>query len=269
MGLVPFEEASRRLHLTGRTYAGVQEIRLDRIVGSVDRSRDVDRDFRSARGLSRVRLDSLRSAFPSGEVPAIDVFEVGDAYFVEDGHHRVALAHERGAEFIDARVTRLQTSYRIGPDVDVSQLVHTEQQRLLLDETGLGRARPDTVIEFTLLRGYPELCEIVKAHGYKLARDRGGLPTADEVAAQWHDTVYRPGVDAAHRASLPELYASWHSTDADLFLWLYQIRRDLRAYDASVDFDAAAAHARELHLGWRRKREHLRDGRRPLQPRSR
>ena len=76
-------------------------------------------------------------------MPAIDVFEVGGAYFVEDGHHRVALARERGADFIDAEVTRLQTNYEIGPDVDVCQLVHTEQQRVLLEESGLGRARPD------------------------------------------------------------------------------------------------------------------------------
>jgi hypothetical protein len=32
------------------------------------------------------------------------------------------------------------------------------------------------------------------------------------VAGDWYDTVYRPGVEAAHRASLPELYASWKST---------------------------------------------------------
>jgi hypothetical protein len=84
------------------------------------------------------------------------------------------------------------------------------------------------------------------------------------VAADWYDTVYRPGVEAAHRASLPELYASWKSTDADLFLWIYQLRRDLRAHDATLDFDAAARHARQLNLGRRRKRDHLRDGRRPL-----
>jgi hypothetical protein len=80
----------------------------------------------------------------------------------------------------------------------------------------------------------------------------------------WCQTVYLPGVDAARRASLPELYASWHSTDGDLFLWLYQLRRDLRGFDRTIDFDDAARHAQQLHLGRRRKREHLRNGRRPL-----
>jgi hypothetical protein len=267
VGLLPFAEASRRLRVTGQSYLGVHEIPLTRIIGSVDRSRDVDRHFKAGRGLSSSRLQNLRTAFPNGDTPAIDVFEIGGAYFVEDGHHRVALALERHAEFIDAHVTRLNTNYQVGPEVDVSQLVHTEQQRVLLEESGLGRARPEASVEFTLLDGYTQTREIIKAHGYDLARMRGALPTPEEVAGDWYDGTYLPAVQAARRASLPELYESWHSTDGDFFLWLYQIRRDLRALDSTLDFEAAAHHARQLHLGWRRKREHLRNGRRPL-PRS-
>ncbi len=189
---------------------------------------------------------------------------MGGAYFVEDGHHRVALALERKAEFIDAHVTRVETNYEVGPDVDVCRLVHTEQQRDLLERSGLDLLRPRISIEFTLLDGYPQTSEIIKAFGYDLARSRQILPRPVEVAASWYREVYLPAVQAARRASLPQLYASWHSTDGDFFLWLYQIRRDLRAIQHDADFDAAARHARSLHLGRRRKREHLRNGRRPL-----
>ena len=269
VGLIPFDEASRRLDVSGRSYLGVREIPLDRIVGSVDRSADFDRDFKPRRGLSRERLASLKAAFRDGDLPAIDVYEVAGVYFVEDGHHRVALALERRAQFIDAAVTRLETTYEIGPEVDVSQLVHTEQQRLLMEESGLARARPDAVIQFTLLEGYTQLRDIIKAHGYDFVRGRGTLAAPEEVAADWYDACYRPGVEAVHRAALPELYASWHSTDADLFLWIYQLRRDLRGHDAGVDFDAAARHARQLNLGRRRKRDHLRRRSRPLPRRDR
>ena len=264
MSLIPFDEVNRRLALSRRTYLGLQEIAIDRIVGSVDRSADFRRDLRPQRRLSRSRLANLREAFPDSVMPAINVFEVGGAYFVEDGHHRVALARERGADYIDAEVTRLETRYEIGADIDVAQLIHTEQQRKLLEASGLSRAQPDAVIEFTFVDGYTQLAEIIQAHGYELARRRGELPSPEDVAADWYDTVYRPGVEAAHRAGLPELYASWRSTDADQFLWLYQLRRDLRGHDPAVDFDAAAAHARDIDLGRRRKREHLRDGRRRL-----
>ena len=38
----------------------------------------------------------------------------------------------------------------------MARLVHTEQQRLLLEKSGLDLARPDAVIEFTLPHGYTE-----------------------------------------------------------------------------------------------------------------
>jgi hypothetical protein len=268
MQLIPFDEASRRLALSRRTYLGLREIPVERIVGSVDRSDDFRRDFRPQRRLSRGRLASLRSAFRDGDLPAIAVLEAGGAYFVEDGHHRVALARELGADFIDAEVTRLETSYEIGPEVDVSQLIHTEQQRRMLDETGLGRARPNAVIEFTFVDGYTQLVEIIKAHGYDLAREIGELPTPTQVAADWHDSVYGPGLDAIRRAGLPELYASWNPTDADLFLWIYKLRRDLRAQDATVDFDAAAFQARKTSRHERSRREVRREGSRPLPRRN-
>lgn len=267
MSLLPFEEVSRRLRAAARSYRGVQEIPIERIVGSVNRSDDFDRDFRSRRTLSRARLDQLRSAAATGPLPAIVVFEVGGAYFVEDGHHRVALAREAGAEFIDAQVTSLTTDYEIGPDVDVCRVIHTEQQRLLLEESGLAVARPEATIQFTLLDGYAQLRDIIGAYGYALSRQQGTLLTPREVAESWYSTVYQPGLEAVRNAGLPRLYESWHSTEADLFLWVYQLRRDLRAKDASIDFAAAARHARSQHLSSRRKRHHLRDGGTPLQRR--
>jgi hypothetical protein len=268
MDLLPFEEASRRLGAAGRRYLGTQEIPLERIVGTVDRADDFGRDFEPRRRLSRARLASLRRAAAAGPLPAISVFEVGGAYFVEDGHHRVALAREQGAEFIDADVTSLQTDYEISPDVDVCRLIHTEEQRWLLEETGLAAARPEATVQFTLLDGYTQLRDVVQAFGYRYCRACGELRPANEVAAQWYDSAYLPGLEAVRRADLPRLYASWHPTDADLFLWVYQLRRDLRAADHQTDFAAAARHARTVNLGYRRKRRHLHEGGSPL-PRRR
>ena len=203
--LLPFDETRRRLRVTGQNYVGPREIPIDRIVGSVNRELDFDRNFKARRGLSRSRLASLRQAFSDGVMPPISVFEVGGAYFIEDGHHRVAIARDRGADFIDAEVIRLQTNYEVAPDVDVAQLVHTEQQRILLEETGLGHARPDAVIEFSLLDGYSQLLDIIKAHGYDLARQRGAVPTREEVAGDWYDSVL------SSRASRPLGRRAWRS----------------------------------------------------------
>jgi hypothetical protein len=240
MGLLPLDEVRRRLRITGQSYAGVREVPLDRIVGSLDRSADFGRDFRLRRSLSRSRMAGLRAAFPDGDMPPIEVYEAGGLYFVSDGHHRVALARERGADFVDADVTVLHTNYALPPDVDVARLVHTEQQRLLMEESGLGRSRPDAVVEFARPRGYPELLEVIKAHGYDLARASGGaLPAAPQIAADWYDHVYLPAVEAVRRAGLVEAHP--YKTEADLFLWAYERRRDLRVFDADAGWDDAAA----------------------------
>jgi hypothetical protein len=93
MGLLPLDEVRRRLQIVGQSYAGTRPVPLERIVGSVDRSADFGRNFRARRSLSRSRVAALRAAFPDGDMPAIEVYEVGGLFFVADGHHRVALAH--------------------------------------------------------------------------------------------------------------------------------------------------------------------------------
>jgi hypothetical protein len=266
MDLLPLDEVQRRLSVVAQSYAGVRPIEVARIIGSLDRSDDFDRDFRPRRSFSAQRLASLRAAFPDGDLPPIEAYEVGGSYFVSDGHHRVALARERSARYIDAEITRLETNIEIGPDVDVRQLVHTEQQRTLMNDSGLAEARPEVVIEFSRPGGYPELLELVKAHGYDLARRCGELPRPGEVAADWYDHVYLPGVAALHREELPDVYR--YKTDADLFLWIYQRRRALRVLTPTADFGRAARDARGEKVSRRWRRAFLKEKSGPLPTRE-
>ena len=264
--LLPLDEVQRRLRVVGQSYAGIRPIEVHRIIGSVDRSLDFDRCFTPRLQGSSERMASLRAGFPSGDLPPIEAYEVGGAYFVADGHHRVALAMERGVEYIDAELTRLETNFEITPDTDVCRLIHTEQQLTLLRESGLSEARPDAVIEFSRPNGYPELLELIKAHGYDLARKRGELPTPGEVAADWYDHVYLPGVAALRREDLFDVFS--YTTDADLFLWVYQRRRALRVDCPETDFEDAAREAAEVRISARDRRRFLREKSTPLRRRG-
>ena len=266
MTLLPLDEVRRRLRAVSQSDGGLQEIPIDRIVGSVDRSGDFDASFGPRRSLSKRRLASLRRAFAEREPPPIEVYELGGLYFVSDGHHRVALARERDAHFIDAAVTVLHSDYELPIDVDIARLVHTEQQRAMMEESGLAASRPEATIVFARPRGYPELTETIKAHGYDLGRERGELPPAEEVAADWYDRVFAPGVAAVHRAGLPELYP--FKTEADLFLWIYERRRDLRVIDPGADFDDAAAFAGEEGVSRRDRKVIEGEKAKPLEPRQ-
>jgi len=265
--LLPFDDVSRRLGLLGQHYVGIRPIPIERIVGSVDRSRDFDRQFRPTKWHLRTRLQGLRHALPEvADFPPISVLEVGGVYFVSDGHKRVAIARERDAASLDAEVVRLETSYDLPVDVDIRQLIHTEQQRLFMDKSGLDRARPEAVIEFSRPEGYPELLEVIKVHGYDMMHEQGELLDASDIASDWYDNVYLPACEALHREKLPQAYS--YKTKADLFLWVYKLRRRLLVSDPSADFPEAARETRSERVSRRTRREARRERRSPLRRRG-
>ena len=78
--------------------------------------------------------------------------------------------------------------------------------------------------------------------------------------------MFAPGVAAVHRAGLPELYP--FKTEADLFLWIYERRRDLRVIDPGADFDDAAAFAGEEGVSRRDRKVIEGEKAKPLEPRQ-
>jgi len=254
--LLPLQEARRRLHVTGQSYAGVRAIPVERIIGSVDRTIDFDRHFRPRRRGLLSRIEGLTEAFSGRDLPPISVYELGGAYFVSDGHHRLALSHSLGREEIDAEVTRLDTSYELTPDADVLTLVHTEQQRIFMEQSGLGQARPDAVIEFSRPQGYGELLDVLRSHAYERSRSADRLVPDEETAADWYDKVYLPALAAIRRTRLPQRYP--FKTDADMYLWVHQLRRSLQPTRGDVSWEEAAEmRATERHgplFRWRHQR---------------
>jgi hypothetical protein len=264
--LLPLGEIRQALGVVTQRYRGVDTIPVGRIVGSLDRTVDFDRDFRPRTTDLAERLDSLRRAYPNGDFPAISVYEVGGAYFVVDGHHRVALSRELGRDYIDADVIELETEYELEDEVDVLTLVHTEQHRRFMEESGLAAVRPDARFELLRPDAYAQLLEIVQAYAYRRSREAGRLLAPAEVAADWYETEYLPAVEAIHAVGLHRRYT--YKTDADLFLWIDAKRRSLEPMQRTVSWlDAARAAAGERH-GPLTRRRLTREKRRPL-PRRR
>jgi hypothetical protein len=260
--LLPLREVTSRLRILGQSYVGVRTIPVDKIVGSVDRSVDFDRLFRPRGRELRARLNGLRAAFADREMPPISVYEAGGVYFVSDGHHRVALSRLLGGEFIDAEVTAIRTSNRLGPDVDFLQLIHTEQHRIFTERTGLLVARPDARIEVSRPIGYTELLAVVEAHAYELSRARGELVPIEEATADWYAQSWLPALEAVRTSGLDKRFD--FKTDGDLYLWLGRKLQELRTTKRDATWaDAAAALSREPVTRGHRN-ETLRQRRKPL-----
>lgn len=224
-GLLALDEVRDRLRLFDQHYEGVRAIPVAQIVGTAGRAQDFDETFLPKRLDMRDRWRAVEQAFPEGQFPPISVYRVDDAYFVSDGHHRVAIAKRSGVEMIDAEVTTLESRFPISDDVDMGKLIHLEQQRIFMDESDLDRARPEALIEFSRADGYIQLLELVKVHGYHLMQERQEVIPPEEIAGDWYDRVYLPTVDALKQEALSG--ADSGATDGDLFLWIWERRRAL------------------------------------------
>jgi hypothetical protein len=109
--LLRLDEVTGALGMRGERYRGLQTIRLAAIVGTIDARRDFDRRFRPASNRVRSRWEQLALAQRRGApIPPIQVYRVGDLYFVSDGHHRVSIAAATGRQTIDAYVTEVLTT---------------------------------------------------------------------------------------------------------------------------------------------------------------
>jgi hypothetical protein len=102
VGLAVYDESAARRSAR----RGVQEIPLDAIAGTVEpnQAAQFDGEFRPA-AHTRCRWERVWMAVQRGvTLPPISVVQVGNAYAIRDGHHRVSVAKARGAMTINAIV---------------------------------------------------------------------------------------------------------------------------------------------------------------------
>ena len=192
--ILPFDEVVAALGMRGERRLGLQSIRLDTIVGTVDSSRDFDRRFRPTSGRVRERWERLALAQRRGEpIPPIEVYRVGDLHFVQDGHHRVSIAIATGAITIDAYVTEVLTvvpaaGIRRRGDLLVKDYQRLFRARVPLPEPAYAK------ISFTDPWSYAELGEAVEAWGFRCMQDEHRFMDRGEVAGRWLAEEYRPVV---------------------------------------------------------------------------
>ena len=87
-------------------YGGRQTVEIGKIIGSENRIGDFDDKFHPLRSQSKDRWMSVAGArIQDVPLPPVDLIQVGDRYFVRDGHHRISVARTFGQHFIEAETT--------------------------------------------------------------------------------------------------------------------------------------------------------------------
>jgi hypothetical protein len=192
--ILPLDEVVAALGMRGERRLGLQTIRLDTIVGTVDSARDFDRKFRPTSTRVRERWERLALAQRRGEpLPPIDVYRIGELHFVQDGHHRVSIAIATGATTIDAYVTEILTVVPAAGIRRRGDLLVKDYQRLFRSRVPLPE-QAYAKITVTDPWSYAELGEAVEAWGYRCMQDEHRFMDRAEIARRWFAEEYQPVV---------------------------------------------------------------------------
>lgn len=112
-----FDEMRGSLQAYNQVRWGTRVVDPEEIVGSVGRRKDFDVCFMPLRAAAAERWKRVDLAFHQDKVlPPVNLYKLGDAYFVEDGNHRVSVARYHGVPALDADVTELRPAWNEGRD---------------------------------------------------------------------------------------------------------------------------------------------------------
>lgn len=229
LDLLPYDEISTKLRAVSQADRGLQEVPLNKIVGSVSRIRDFDRNFLPLRDDDIYRWADVKTAMTSplaAGVPPVSLYQIGDAYFVIDGNHRVSIAKEMGMDTIEAYVTEIKTKVPISSDLTSDELILKAAYANFLEDTQIDRYLPGVDFNLHLIDNYPLLKEHINVHQYYMGIENDRPVSYEEAVAHWYETVYSPVINIIESSGLHHAFRDLTLTD--LYLWLLDQQNTLQ-----------------------------------------
>jgi hypothetical protein len=221
--LLPFEEVRNSLHLDCQNYLGLLDVPLDKIVGSVGRYHDFSRAFRPRRESLRQRWQ--RTLHLRGRLPPVDLYKVGDVYFVVDGNHRVSVARQAGALTITAHVWEYETRVPVESNDDLNDVFVRKEYLEFLRQTQLDINRPEQRIVFTVPGRYSQLGTEIARHRGWMDRQHVYTVSFEEAAVDWFDAIYLPMAEIIRERNMLGEFPG--RTEADLVAYILRYRDEL------------------------------------------
>jgi hypothetical protein len=239
--LLCFRDISRLLNVQAAYTIELHEIPVDAIVGSVERCSDYTRSFRPMRDIDQDRWASVNDAIAAARsLPPIKVYQLGDIFFVVDGHHRVSAARQQRLSTITALVMHVETQPSLSPDIKPDDITLQAECAAFLASTGLDERRPGVDFRVTAAGQHAALGDQIAAHHAFLELDQKRVVLYSEAVDQWYDDVYLPVIRIIRRWRMMRYFPG--RTETDLYLWLRKHRANLEeTIGWTIELDTAAA----------------------------
>ncbi len=224
--LLSYEEVARKLKLRARSDRGIQEIPVDAIVGSVGRYTEFTRTFLPRKPEDQERWARVKAAMVETGLEPIEVYKVGEVYFVLDGNHRVSIARQEGFEFIEAHVIEVNTSIPISPDLQPDELIIKAEYAEFIEKTEINNLFPKVDLSVTVPGQYEKLLEHIEVHRHFMGLELQRYIPYEEAVKHWYETVYTPFIEPIRERGLLRWFPD--RTETDLYLWVSEHLKTLQ-----------------------------------------
>ncbi len=238
--LLAFNEILKHISIQGQYDAGIQEIEINAIIGSVNRYADFDSAFLPRQKFTRSRWEKIDRAYLRDEIlPPVDVYQIGDFYFVMDGNHRVSVARKRGQKWIDAHVVKIEVPYEIDRSFDFNHLILKEEKNRFYEKTNIKKMYPDANIEMSIPGLFDRLQEHIDAHRFYTSEFLQHEISYEKAVCSWYENIYLPLVKIICEQKILDQFPE--RTEADLYFWIIEHLAFLKAeYHKDFSYEEAA-----------------------------
>ena len=224
--LLSYEEVRQKLRAVENNKTVLRNIPLDAIVGSVGRNKDFSRSFLPLFDSDKDRwVRVMTGATGLTGLPPIDVYQIGEVFFVLDGNHRVSVARQLEAPSIQAFVREVRTRVGITPETQPDDLIIKTEELAFFERTQLDKLKPDTNFRATNPGQYPILLEHIEVHRYFMGLDEKRDISYEEAVLHWHNEVYAPIIQIISERGILRHFPD--QKEVDLYLWISKHRTDL------------------------------------------
>ncbi|GAC1404173.1 MAG: DUF4032 domain-containing protein [Chloroflexota bacterium] len=233
--LLSFDAVCREEGTLNRLPPRLTAVDVRRIVGSVDAVKVASLPGTFQPYQRRGRYEAVYAAMRDGvALPPIEVYALRGAYYVVDGHHRVAAALALDYPYLDAVVHEF-----LLPPTSPANRLHNEQLTF-------ARATGLTEIIVSDPGAYRLLLDQIREHAHYLAGHGRPLPLT-MAAADWREYVYTPVTEWLAASGVPRRAPT--RTLADLYVDLCAYKwEQSRARGMDIGFPKALADVERRYL---------------------
>lgn len=229
--LLSFENVRSTLNIHQSFERGLHTIPISNIQGSVGRLDDFSSRFLPLKESGKERWIGVDIAVTTGKTAPIDVYQVGQVYYVLDGNHRVSVARLHGFETIEAYVTEfpLPADFIAGDGMD-KHLIKSERTRFL-DQIGEENLELARQIRFTCPGCFRDISRQIHLYQQTFREQYSTELSFGEAFLYWHDDAYWPLVKAIQKNNLLDHFSN--RTEGDLYIWSWRNSRQIEALELS------------------------------------